>query len=173
VFDHEAVFFDLLPHLLNHFNLYGVALSGGNKNRVGIYAVVLGKFHDLGISQAFLGHPRALLPEKTEITIPVILGDEERAGYEACRRMALESLQSSGADNRISILAELTRLRRYCCHPSLVVGDGISASAKMDALLELLANLRENGHRALIFSQFTDYLAIVRKTVESQGWNSL
>jgi superfamily II DNA or RNA helicase len=113
------------------------------------------------------------LPEKTEITIPVILGDEERAGYEACRRMALESLQSSGTDNRISILAELTRLRRYCCHPSLVVGDGISASAKMDALLELLANLRENGHRALIFSQFTDYLAIVRKTVESQGWNSL
>jgi SNF2 family DNA or RNA helicase len=113
------------------------------------------------------------LPEKTEITIPVILGDEERAGYEACRRMALESLQSSGTDNRISILAELTRLRRYCCHPSLVVGDGISASATMAALLELLANLRENGHRALIFSQFTDYLAIVRKTVESQGWNSL
>lgn len=113
------------------------------------------------------------LPEKTEITIPVVLGADERAGYEACRRMALKSLEASGADNRISILAELTRLRRYCCHPSLVVGDGAAQSAKMEALVELLANLRENGHRALVFSQFTDYLAIVRKTVETQGWSHL
>ena len=113
------------------------------------------------------------LPEKTEITLPVILGEDERAGYEACRRMALETLEAGGAENRISILAELTRLRRYCCHPSLVTGDPLSASAKMDALLELLGNLRDNGHRALVFSQFTDYLSIVQKAVEHQGWTHL
>ena len=113
------------------------------------------------------------LPEKTEITLPVILGEDERAGYEACRRMALETLEAGGAENRISILAELTRLRRYCCHPSLVTGDPLAASAKMDALLELLGNLRDNGHRALVFSQFTDYLSIVRKAVEHQGWTHL
>ena len=110
------------------------------------------------------------LPEKTEITIPVELGEEERAGYETCRRMALDTLEQGGADNRISILAELTRLRRYCCHPSLVIGEAGRVSAKMDALLELLGNLRDNGHRALVFSQFTDYLAIVRRAVEAQGW---
>ena len=113
------------------------------------------------------------LPEKTEITVPVILGDDERAGYETCRRLALETLAEGGAENRISILAELTRLRRYCCHPSLVLGDTAKESAKMDALLELLSGLRENRHRALVFSQFTDYLAIVRKAIDSQGWSHL
>ena len=110
------------------------------------------------------------LPEKTEITIQVELGDDERAGYETCRRMALDTLEAGGADNRISILAELTRLRRYCCHPSLVMGEAGRVSAKMDALVELLGNLRDNGHRALVFSQFTDYLAIVRGMVDAQGW---
>ncbi|MBO7684423.1 MAG: DEAD/DEAH box helicase, partial [Kiritimatiellae bacterium] len=110
------------------------------------------------------------LPEKTEITIKVELGDDERAGYETCRRMALDTLEASGADNRISILAELTRLRRYCCHPSLVMGEAGRVSAKMDALVELLGNLRDNGHRALVFSQFTDYLAFVRRMVDEQGW---
>ena len=110
------------------------------------------------------------LPEKTEITVKVELGDDERAGYETCRRMALDSLEAGGADNRISILAELTRLRRYCCHPSLVMGAAGRASAKMDALVELLEGLRDNGHRALVFSQFTDYLAIVRRVVDAHGW---
>ena len=113
------------------------------------------------------------LPEKTEITLPVVLGDEERAGYETCRRMALQALEAAGAEDRFSILAELTRLRRYCCHPSLVLGGGARESAKLDALLELLGNLRDNGHRALVFSQFTDYLAIVRRAVEDQGWTHL
>ena len=61
------------------------------------------------------------LPEKTEITLPIDLGKEERDGYETCRRLALEALSGAAGDNRISILAELTRLRRYCCHPSLVL----------------------------------------------------
>ena len=110
------------------------------------------------------------LPEKTEITIRVELGDDERAGYETCRRMALDALAQGGAGNRISILAELTRLRRYCCHPSLVMGEAGRVSAKMDSLAELLGNLRDNGHRALVFSQFTDCLAIVRKMADARGW---
>ncbi|MBO7654082.1 MAG: DEAD/DEAH box helicase [Kiritimatiellae bacterium] len=111
------------------------------------------------------------LPEKTEITLPVILGEDERAGYETCRRLALETL--AGSENRIQILAELTRLRRYCCHPSLALGEKVTVSAKMETLLELLENLYENQHRALIFSQFTDYLAIVRKAIDQAGWSHL
>ena len=113
------------------------------------------------------------LPEKTEITLPIDLGKEERDGYETCRRLALEALSGTAGDNRISILAELTRLRRYCCHPSLVLGPEARESAKMDALVELLGDLRENRHRALVFSQFTDYLALVRRAVDDAGWTHL
>ncbi len=113
------------------------------------------------------------LPEKTEITLPIDLGKEERDGYETCRRLALEALSGGAGDNRISILAELTRLRRYCCHPSLVLGPEARESAKMDALVELLGDLRENRHRALVFSQFTDYLALVRRAVDDAGWTHL
>ncbi|MBR6021918.1 MAG: hypothetical protein IK066_05805, partial [Kiritimatiellae bacterium] len=114
------------------------------------------------------------LPEKTEITLPVLLSPEERAGYETVRRRALDTLRGDAAQNRISILAELTRLRRYCCHPSLVLGpDSAVPAAKLEALLDLLASLRDNGHRALVFSQFTDFLAIVRKSLDEHSFSHL
>lgn len=109
------------------------------------------------------------LPPKTEITIPVELPEEERTAYEGCRRHALATLEEGGRENRISILAELTRLRRFCSHPSLVLPE-FKSSAKLDALVELLSELKSNGHRALVFSQFTDYLAIVRRALEERGW---
>ena len=70
----------------------------------------------------------------------------------------------------MSILAELTRLRRFCCHPKLVLGTNEVPSAKMEALVKLLEELKLAGHRALVFSQFTDFLAIVRKTIDAHGW---
>lgn len=112
------------------------------------------------------------LPEKTEITIPVVFGEAERSAYEGCRLHALAALaEGDGEKNRISILAELTRLRRFCCHPSLVLGEGEVPSAKMEALVDLLEGLKAGGHRALVFSQFVDYLAIVRRVLEAHGWS--
>ena len=116
------------------------------------------------------------LPEKTETTVMVELGKAERSAYEGCRIHALSQLEKDaegGEPNRMSILAELTRLRRFCCHPSLVLPGEALPSAKMEALLDLLANLREGRHRALVFSQFTDYLAIVRKAIDARGWTHL
>ena len=110
------------------------------------------------------------LLDKEEITINVVLGDEERHAYEATRLSALAKLQGGDRENKIAILAELTRLRRYCCHPSLVM-PSVLASAKLDALEDLLENLRNSNHRALVFSQFVDYLAIVRKLLERRGWS--
>ena len=109
------------------------------------------------------------LPEKEEITVNVVLGDEERHAYEATRLNALAKLGNGDRENKIAILAELTRLRRFCCHPSLVV-PSVLASAKLDALERLLEDLHASGHRALVFSQFVDYLAIVRKMLEKRGW---
>ena len=103
------------------------------------------------------------LPAKTEVTLRVPLGAAEASAYEACRRKALDVLAgASRPEDRIRILAELTRLRRFCCHPSLAVPE-FPASAKLDAFLELVSELREGGHRALVFSQFTDCLAILRE----------
>ena len=114
------------------------------------------------------------LPEKTEITLPVALDEAEMSAYEGCRRFALERLmgaKTGGAgQNRMTILAELTRLRRFCCHPSLVVSE-FADSAKMRVLLQLLEDLRSNGHRALVFSQFTDYLTLVRAELDGHGWS--
>jgi SNF2 family DNA or RNA helicase len=118
------------------------------------------------------------LPEKTETTVMIELGKAERTAYEGCRVHAIQSLEATAAEgggepNRMSILAELTRLRRFCCHPSLVLPNEGLPSAKMEALVDLLANLREGRHRALVFSQFTDYLAIVRKALDARSWSYL
>ena len=108
------------------------------------------------------------LPEKTEITLSVPLEGDERAGYEACRVKALETLEKGGKENRISILAELMRLRRYCCHPPLVLPE-VASGAKLEALMELLRDLKGANHRVLVFSQFTDFLSIVEERVRQEG----
>lgn len=105
------------------------------------------------------------LPPLTDITLPVTLGREERALYESCRRRALERSHRQ----RGTLFAELTRLRRLCCHGSLVAPDYQGPSAKTDALIELVESLRDAGHQALIFSQFTDVLDIVAQHLDPLG----
>lgn len=112
------------------------------------------------------------LPQKTEVTRFVELGADERSAYEACRLQAAQDVAAADKTKRMGVLlAGLTRLRRFCCNPSLVLGKNAIGSAKLEALAELMEELREGGHRALVFSQFTDYLAIVRKMVEEKGWS--
>lgn len=107
------------------------------------------------------------LPDKTEQVIHIDLSQEERALYESIRRTALQQMNDS--TGRFQVLAMLTRLRRLCCHPQLVAPDcGITAPAKMEALRELAAELKASGHRALIFSQFTDVLAHVQQLCQEE-----
>jgi SNF2 family DNA or RNA helicase len=108
------------------------------------------------------------LPPKTEITLSVTLDVDERALYESCRREALAALEgAAGENNRITILAHLTKLRRACCHPSLVMPGCGMPGQKVEALLELVEDLRANGHRALVFSQFVDFLTIIRTRLDA------
>ena len=114
------------------------------------------------------------LPPKTEITLDVELGEAERAAYETLREEAVAELQTGGrgrtdGQRRIQILAALTRLRRFCCAPGLVL-PGFGTGAKLEALETLLDDLRANGHRALVFSQFVDVLSLVRPVLESHRW---
>ncbi|HEX7506894.1 MAG TPA: DEAD/DEAH box helicase, partial [Polyangia bacterium] len=77
------------------------------------------------------------------------------------------------ARQRIKILAALTRLRLLCCHPRLVVKESTAGSAKLAALVELLTELRDEGHRALVFSQFTSFLDLARPLLTQAGLRTL
>ena len=108
------------------------------------------------------------LPEKTELTIRVTLSDAERALYESFRERASVGLES-GEINPIQALAELTKLRQAACHPELVDPKLKIASSKTAAFLSLAEELREGGHRALVFSQFTSHLALVKRELDKAG----
>jgi hypothetical protein len=115
------------------------------------------------------------LPAKTEQTIFCELGDAQRKQYDELRQHYRESLlkrvrQQGLGRSKMHVLEALLRLRQAACHPGLLdvkrVGD---PSAKLDLLLEQLADLREEGHQALVFSQFTSLLAIVRQRLDGAG----
>ncbi|WP_342245110.1 DEAD/DEAH box helicase [Pseudomonas sp. OTU5201] len=111
------------------------------------------------------------LPPRTEITYRVPLSTEEAHLYEALRQQALDSISQlySNASRPLQVLAEITRLRRFCCHPSLSVPGSALPGSKLQAFAEIADELLDNGHKALVFSQFVDHLEIVRAWLEQNG----
>jgi superfamily II DNA or RNA helicase/tetratricopeptide (TPR) repeat protein len=109
------------------------------------------------------------LPPRTEILRRVELGPEESALYEALRQQALIRLAKvDDADQQKSfqILAEIMKLRRACCHPKLALPDTDLGGAKLAAFEEILDELLDNRHKALVFSQFVDHLTILRELLD-------
>jgi superfamily II DNA or RNA helicase len=118
------------------------------------------------------------LPPRIEIAVPIALSAEEQAMYDDARLAAVAELTGQGADaagedRRFAILAALTRLRLLACHPRLHDPTSKLPSSKLRRLLELLEELRSEGHRALVFSQFTSHLALVREELERVGLRAL
>jgi SNF2 family DNA or RNA helicase len=112
------------------------------------------------------------LPPKTEISLSIDLSSEEMALYEAIRQEALESLADAdlpAGQQHLQILAQLTRMRQACCHPQLINPKLKFDSAKLRVFDEIVEELRENGHKALIFSQFVSYLKLIEKRVKAKG----
>ncbi len=70
---------------------------------------------------------------------------------------------------KIQILEALLRLRQAACHPGLIDGSKKSQpSAKLETLLPQLEQITEEGHKVLVFSQFTSFLAILREQLHKQ-----
>jgi len=112
------------------------------------------------------------LPSKTEITLSVELSTAEQAFYEALRQTAIDKIakeQEEKGHHGMQILAEITRLRQACCHPRLVQQDIPIESAKLQLLEETVTELVENGHKALIFSQFVGHLKIIESLMQKIG----
>jgi superfamily II DNA or RNA helicase len=116
------------------------------------------------------------LPPKTELSVPVELGRDQRELYEAIRVAAhadvRRAIRAKGvAASAVAILDALTKLRQACCDPRLVAmsaARGVSGSAKLDALLALLGEQLAGGHRVLVFSQFTSMLALVGEALRAR-----
>jgi superfamily II DNA or RNA helicase len=115
------------------------------------------------------------LPEKLEQTIYCEMDMAQRKQYDELRdyyRASLsEQVDRIGINRaKIQILEALLRLRQTACHPALVTGGtGDEPSAKLDVLMPQLAEVTEEGHKALVFSQFTSFLAIVRRRLDLEG----
>ncbi len=114
------------------------------------------------------------LPSRTETTLHVELSPEERRRYDEMRLAALGELDElvglpDTEDHRFRILAILTRLRQLACHVGLVDESWDGPSAKLELLLQTVHELIDEGHRALIFSQFTSFLAKIRETLQEAG----
>jgi superfamily II DNA or RNA helicase len=115
------------------------------------------------------------LPARTEQTLWCDLGPVQRRLYDQLRdhyrasllaQISLEGL----AKSKIHVLEALLRLRQAACHPGLI--DDARAgmeSAKLDLLLERLAELLDEGHKVLVFSQFTSLLALLKPRLAALG----
>jgi SNF2 family DNA or RNA helicase len=118
------------------------------------------------------------LPPRTEIQVPVALSEEEWNLYEDARLAAVAEVSTQGKglrneQQRFQVLAALTRLRLLASHPRLYDAQSTLSSSKMRRLLELLEELRSEGHRALVFSQFTSHLDLVREELDRAGFTHL
>ncbi|HEY3863178.1 MAG TPA: SNF2-related protein [Verrucomicrobiae bacterium] len=115
------------------------------------------------------------LPEKIEQVSFCELNTEQRAVYqqvlEAGRREVLASVNTRGAGaSRMVVLTALLRLRQICCDLRLLkAGEPESVSGKVELFRELLEEVLDGGHRALVFSQFTSMLSLLREELSAQN----
>jgi SNF2 family DNA or RNA helicase len=114
------------------------------------------------------------LPSRTELVLAIAPEPAEAAHYEAARRTAVAAAESAAASEpggqaQLHILAQLTRLRRAACDPRLVTPELNVAGSKVRAFADLVAELTANGHKALVFSQFVDFLALLREPLDAAG----
>jgi superfamily II DNA or RNA helicase len=120
----------------------------------------------------------AELPDKMETTLYAQMYPEQRRVYDAAlmqsRARVHELLAEKGlSGSRIEVLAAITLLRQICCHPKLALEEYAGESAKIDLLMEVLPEALANGHRMLIFSQFTSLLKLIRPRLNKAGIPSL
>lgn len=117
----------------------------------------------------------AELPDRLEETIVCDMEPEQRRLYDELRLHYRNSLlgmvQEQGiAKSRMHVLEALLRLRQAACHPALLKrGDESEPYAKLDVLVPHLQELISEGHKALVFSQFTSMLSILREHLDRQG----
>ena len=115
------------------------------------------------------------LPDRIEEDLYCELEGEQKTLYRAELKRAQQMLlrvatQQQLAKQRFHVLTSLLRLRQICCHPRLVKPESTASSAKLEALLEQLEPLMEEGQKVLVFSQFVEMLNLLRGAVTERQW---
>jgi SNF2 family DNA or RNA helicase len=119
------------------------------------------------------------LPDRTDIIHLCELEDDQRSLYldvlDECRQKVFSEIASRGIGrSQFSVLTALLRLRQVCCDPRLLKnkknGAEYPASSKLAALLAMIGEIVEEGHKILVFSQFVEMLTIVRNELEVAGY---
>ncbi|MCT8977049.1 SNF2 helicase associated domain-containing protein [Clostridium sp. CX1] len=114
------------------------------------------------------------LPDKIEKNLVVNLDEEQKKVYRTYANYAVELIQKKVKNyefqnSKIEILSYITKLRQLCLDPSVIMKDYSGGSGKIEALVELIQESLEQGHRALIFSQFTSVLKNIGKRINAEG----
>ncbi|MDI3547190.1 MAG: hypothetical protein PWR10_842 [Halanaerobiales bacterium] len=115
------------------------------------------------------------LPEKLVNIYPVkmtrLQEDTYRVVLDEVKENLVRTVQEKGFDQaRINVLAVLTKLRQICNHPALVLNkDQKQSSGKLEALLELVQDAIDGGHKLIVFSQFVKMLKLIRERFKEKG----
>jgi superfamily II DNA or RNA helicase len=111
------------------------------------------------------------LPPRIESVLYCELEEQERAVYEAVRAAARKEVVHKLAEGGsvLAALEALLRLRQAACHPALVPGQFATTSAKIERLVEALEDAAADGHKALVFSQWTSLLDLVEPHLVREG----
>jgi len=164
-----SLFGAILPGLLGtraEFDeRFAVPLASGDRERAARLRALLRPFILRRLKAQVLDE----LPPRTEVTLCIAPYPEQLAFYEAVRRQAVERTEAMDPQKaRFQVLAEITRLRQAAIDPRVLEPAG-PKGAKIDALIERVQELRAEGHRALVFTQFLGSMAAVRERLTAEG----
>ncbi|MCA9125511.1 MAG: DEAD/DEAH box helicase [Planctomycetales bacterium] len=117
----------------------------------------------------------AELPDKVEQTLSCKMNGRQRKLYEQLREHYRLHLSNKVKElglkkSKIHVLEALLRMRQVACDPRLVKPECGIRGAKLDSLLEQLGELVNEGHKVLIFSQFTKLLGLLRRDIDERSW---
>lgn len=119
------------------------------------------------------------LPPKTETVLVEEMTEVQKKLYaevrDSYRAELLARMKKKGSDStKIDVLAALTRLRQICCHPALYDKTlAVEHSAKFDMLDTLLDDIKAEGHKVLIFSQFVGMLTLTEQHLNRNSIKSI
>jgi SNF2 family DNA or RNA helicase len=111
------------------------------------------------------------LPPRTDVVLHCLLSEDERQVYDAIHAATREQVVSrlAAGGSVLEALEALLRLRQACCHSALIPGQQAETSSKVTLLLETLEQVVAEGHKALVFSQWTTLLDRVEPHLQTAG----
>lgn len=111
------------------------------------------------------------LPPRTDLVVRFALSPDEREIYDAVLAATRETVVSQLGEGGsvLAALEALLRLRQACCHPALLPGRRAETSTKVELLVDRLEQAVGDGHKALVFSQWTSLLDLVEPRLREAG----